>query len=103
VIYRRIKRAAKKRSLHTRLVIVPMVHALMWQKAECGRREDSTCDLTLSRRFIEAPAASAAYDPIAVTWIYDGVIRPEFYGWVFRMAKNRQCRYGRPLASTGKI
>lgn len=32
---------------------------------------------------IEAPTASAQYDPLRCDVIYDGKISPDFYGWVF--------------------
>ena len=32
---------------------------------------------------IEAPAATATYDPTRCDVIYDGAISPDFYGWVF--------------------
>ena len=32
---------------------------------------------------IEAPAATASYDPARCDVIYDGKISPDFYGWVF--------------------
>lgn len=32
---------------------------------------------------IEAPAATATYDPARCDVIYDGAISPDFYGWIF--------------------
>lgn len=46
---------------------------------------------------IEAPEASAGYDPIRCDVIYDGAISPDFYGWVFPHGKSASVGMGTGL------
>jgi geranylgeranyl reductase len=46
---------------------------------------------------IEAPPASAVYDPMRCDVVYDGVISPDFYGWVFPHGKSASVGMGTGL------
>ncbi len=46
---------------------------------------------------IEAPPASAIYDPMRCDVVYDGVISPDFYGWVFPHGKSASVGMGTGL------
>ena len=43
---------------------------------------------------VEAPVANANYDPLRCDVIYDGVISPDFYGWVFPHGKHASIGMG---------
>ena len=43
---------------------------------------------------VEAPAANVNYDPLRCDVIYDGVISPDFYGWVFPHGKHASIGMG---------
>ena len=43
---------------------------------------------------VEAPVANANYDPLRCDVIYDGVISPDFYGWVFPHGKHASSGMG---------
>jgi geranylgeranyl reductase len=85
VIYRD-KASGEERSLHTRLVIGADGARSNVAKAEVPGGEKINYVIAY-HEIIEAPAASAAYDPMRCDVIYDGVISPDFYGWVFPHGK----------------
>lgn len=48
---------------------------------------------------IDAPGATANYDPARCDVIYDGAISPDFYGWVFPHGKSASVGMGTALGS----
>ena len=86
VVYRD-KTSGEERSLHTRLVIGADGARSGVAKAEVPGGEKINYVIAY-HEIIEAPTTSAAYNPIRCDVIYDGVISPDFYGWVFPHGKS---------------
>ena len=78
----RDKASGEERSLPTRLVI-----GADGARSSVARAEvpggDTIPYVIAYHEVIEAPAASALYDPTRCDVVYDGTISPDFYGWVF--------------------
>jgi len=81
VVYRDKADGAEHR-LHTKLVIGADGARSNVAKAEVPGGEKIPYVIAY-HEIIEAPAASATYDPLRCDVIYDGAISPDFYGWVF--------------------
>ena len=81
VVYRDKADGAEHR-LHTKLVIGADGARSNVAKAEVPGGEKIPY-VNAYHEIIEAPAASATYDPLRCDVIYDGAISPDFYGWVF--------------------
>jgi len=81
VIYRD-KASGEERRLPTRLII-----GADGARSNVARDEvpggDRIPYVIAYHEIIEAPAATAGYDPARCDVIYDGRISPDFYGWVF--------------------
>jgi geranylgeranyl reductase len=92
VVYRDKADGAEHR-LHTRLVIGADGARSNVAKAEVPGGEKIPYVIAY-HEIIEAPAASAAYDPLRCDVIYDGAISPDFYGWVFPHGKSASIGMG---------
>ena len=86
VVYRD-KTSGEERSLHTQLVIGADGARSGVAKTEVPGGEKINYVIAY-HEIIEAPTTSAAYNPIRCDVIYDGVISPDFYGWVFPHGKS---------------
>ena len=81
VIYRD-KASGSEVSIRTRLIIGADGACSNVAKAEVPGGEKINYVIAY-HEIIEAPKASATYDPLRCDVIYDGKISPDFYGWVF--------------------
>ncbi|MGX0976663.1 geranylgeranyl reductase [Roseovarius sp. MBR-51] len=92
VIYRD-KATGDERSLRTRLII-----GADGARSNVARAEvpggDKIPYVIAYHEIIEAPEATAAYDPKRCDVIYDGAISPDFYGWVFPHGKSASVGMG---------
>ncbi len=81
VVYRD-KASGEERELSCRLVI-----GADGARSDVGRQEvpggDKIPYVIAYHEIIAAPAAGGAYDATRCDVIYDGVVSPDFYGWVF--------------------
>jgi geranylgeranyl reductase len=81
VVYRD-KISGNEMKLSTKLVIGADGARLNVARAEI-KDGDKIPYVIAYHEIIEAPAATATYDPARCDVIYDGRISPDFYGWVF--------------------
>ncbi|MBI1417110.1 MAG: geranylgeranyl diphosphate reductase [Limimaricola sp.] len=92
VIYRD-KATGEQRSLNARVVI-----GADGARSDVARAEvpggDKIPYVIAYHEIIEAPAASAIYDPTRCDVVYDGAISPDFYGWVFPHGKSASVGMG---------
>ncbi|WP_306116517.1 MULTISPECIES: geranylgeranyl diphosphate reductase [unclassified Roseovarius] len=92
VIYRD-KASGEERALDTRLVI-----GADGARSNVARAEvpggDRIPYVIAYHEIIEAPEATATYDPGRCDVIYDGRISPDFYGWVFPHGKSASVGMG---------
>jgi geranylgeranyl reductase len=92
VVYRD-KSSGETRSLQTRLIIGADGARSNVAKAEVPGG-DKIPYVIAYHEIIEAPAATATYDPKRCDVIYDGAISPDFYGWVFPHGKSASVGMG---------
>ncbi|SEM60081.1 geranylgeranyl reductase [Loktanella fryxellensis] len=81
VIYRD-KATGEESVLSTRLVI-GADGARSRVAAQCVPGGDTIPYVIAYHEIVEAPVATASYDPTRCDVIYDGRISPDFYGWIF--------------------
>ncbi len=92
VVYRD-KSSGETRRLQTRLIIGADGARSNVAKAEVPGG-DKIPYVIAYHEIIEAPAATATYDPKRCDVIYDGAISPDFYGWVFPHGKSASVGMG---------
>ena len=92
VVYRD-KASGETRRLQTRLIIGADGARSNVAKAEVPGG-DKIPYVIAYHEIIEAPAATATYDPKRCDVIYDGAISPDFYGWVFPHGKSTSVGMG---------
>ena len=92
VIYRD-KTTGEERTLPTRLIIGADGARSKVAKSEVPGG-DKIPYVIAYHEIIEAPTASALYDPVRCDVSYDGTISPDFYGWVFPHGKSTSVGMG---------
>ncbi|MBD3665044.1 geranylgeranyl diphosphate reductase [Sulfitobacter sp. TSTF-M16] len=92
VLYRE-KATGETQILQTRLIIGADGARSSVAKAEVPGG-DKIPYVIAYHEIIEAPEATAQYDPLRCDVIYDGKISPDFYGWVFPHGKSASVGMG---------
>ena len=92
-VHYRDKASGEKKHLTTRLII-----GADGARSNVARAEvpggDKIPYVIAYHEIIEAPEATASYDPKRCDVIYDGTISPDFYGWVFPHGKSASVGMG---------